>query len=50
MTFCTEICWRRTSPDAVGKTINVACGESFNLLELVTGINKVLGTNVEPTF
>ncbi len=36
--------------DAVGKTINVACGESFNLLELVTGINKVLGTNVEPVF
>ena len=38
------------APDAVGKTINVACGESFNLLELVTGINKVLGTNVEPVF
>jgi UDP-glucose 4-epimerase len=38
------------APDAVGKTINVACGESFNLLELVAGINKVLGTNVEPVF
>jgi UDP-glucose 4-epimerase len=36
--------------DAVGKTINVACGESFNLLELVTGINKVLGTNIDPVF
>jgi UDP-glucose 4-epimerase len=38
------------APDAVGRTINVACGESFNLLELVAGINKVLGTNVEPVF
>jgi UDP-glucose 4-epimerase len=38
------------APGAVGKTINIACGESFNLLELVAGINKVLGINIEPLF
>jgi UDP-glucose 4-epimerase len=38
------------APAAVGRTINVACGESFNLLELVDGINRALGTNVEPIF
>ena len=36
--------------DAVGRTINVACGESFDLLQLVAGINKALGTNIEPVF
>jgi UDP-glucose 4-epimerase len=36
--------------DAVGKTINVACGEQFNLLELMAVINKVLGTKIEPIF
>jgi UDP-glucose 4-epimerase len=38
------------APKAVGQTINVACGESFDLLELVAGINRALGTNVEPAF
>lgn len=38
------------APGAVGRTINVACGESFNLLQLLDGINKALGTNVEPVF
>ena len=38
------------APAAVGRTINVACGESFNLLELMNGINKALGTNVKPIF
>jgi UDP-glucose 4-epimerase len=38
------------APAAVGRTINVACGESFNLLELVEGINKALGTNIKPIF
>ena len=28
------------APNAVGQTINVACGESFNLLQLVEGINR----------
>ena len=38
------------APAAVGKTINVACGEQYNLLELLAVINQVLGTNVEPVF
>lgn len=38
------------TPAAVGRTINVACGESYNLLELVDGINRVLGTSVQPIF
>jgi UDP-glucose 4-epimerase len=38
------------APGAVGRTINVACGQSFNLLELVAGINRALGTTIEPIF
>jgi UDP-glucose 4-epimerase len=38
------------APEAVGRTINVACGESFDLLQLVDGINKALGTRLEPIF
>jgi UDP-glucose 4-epimerase len=38
------------APGAVGRTINVACGQSYNLLELVDGINSALGTNIEPVF
>jgi UDP-glucose 4-epimerase len=38
------------APEAVGQTINVACGESFDLLRLVKGINKALGTDVKPIF
>lgn len=35
---------------AVGKSINVACGQQFTLLQLVQAINDVLGTNIEPIF
>ena len=38
------------APAAVGRTINVACGESYSLLELVDGINRALGTKIEPVF
>jgi UDP-glucose 4-epimerase len=38
------------APAAVGRTINVACGQSYTLLELVDGINRALGTNIEPVF
>ena len=33
-----------------GQAYNIACGTSCNLLELIDGINKALGTNVEPVF
>jgi UDP-glucose 4-epimerase len=37
-------------PDAGGKTFNIACGDSLDLLELVAAINRVLGTKIEPIF
>jgi UDP-glucose 4-epimerase len=38
------------APGAVGRTINVACGQSYDLLQLVDGINRALGTKIEPVF
>lgn len=38
------------APDAVGRSINVACGTQFTLLQLVAAINEVLGTSIEPIF
>jgi UDP-glucose 4-epimerase len=38
------------APAAVGQTINVACGQQYNLLELLAVINQALGTHVEPIF
>jgi UDP-glucose 4-epimerase len=38
------------APAAVGRTINVACGAAYNLLELVAGINRALGMRIEPIF
>jgi len=36
------------APAAAGQTINVACGDEINLLQLVSAINRVLGTHLEP--
>jgi UDP-N-acetylglucosamine/UDP-N-acetyl-alpha-D-glucosaminouronate 4-epimerase len=38
------------APAAVGRTINVACGESYDLLRLVEGINRALETKLQPIF
>ncbi|TWU20860.1 SDR family oxidoreductase [Bythopirellula polymerisocia] len=38
------------SQAAVGKSINVATGKQFTLLDLVAAINRVLGTAIEPIF
>jgi UDP-glucose 4-epimerase len=38
------------APAAVGRVINVACGRSFDLLTLVDGINRALGTDAQPIF
>jgi UDP-glucose 4-epimerase len=35
---------------AVGEVINVACGKSYTLLELVKMINEILGKNIKPRF
>jgi nucleoside-diphosphate-sugar epimerase len=39
-----------TAPNAAGKVINIACGERFTLLDLVSTINRILGKSVEPEF
>ena len=36
--------------EAAGESFNVAIGETYNLLELVEDINKILGKNIKPTF
>ncbi len=33
-----------------GKVINLACGGSINLLDLIAAINALLGTHIEPIF
>ncbi|MFV2066482.1 MAG: SDR family oxidoreductase [Pirellulales bacterium] len=33
---------------AVGEAINVACGDEIDLLQLVSAVNRVLGTHIEP--
>lgn len=33
-----------------GETLNIACGETRTLLDLVNGLNNILGTNISPIF
>ncbi len=35
---------------ATGEIINIACGESYTLLDLVKMINEILGKNIKPRF
>jgi len=37
-------------PGIAGEALNIACGESFNLLDLVSGLNAALGSSIEPVF
>jgi UDP-glucose 4-epimerase len=37
-----------TAPGVAGGVFNIACGANFTLLELVAGLNRVLGTSIEP--
>jgi len=39
-----------TEKPVVGKIINIACGKSFSVLDLLKAINQVLGKNIEPCF
>ncbi|MBN1365148.1 MAG: SDR family oxidoreductase [Syntrophaceae bacterium] len=39
-----------TNKPVTGKIINIACGKSFSLIELLKTINQVLGKNIEPSF
>lgn len=38
------------SLDAIGEVINIACGQSYSLIDLVNVINKILNKNIEPIF
>jgi len=33
-----------------GEVINVGCGDSYSVLDIVTCLNKLLGTNIRPVF
>lgn len=35
---------------AGGQVFNIACGQSYTVIELVQQINKILGTKIEPVF
>jgi nucleoside-diphosphate-sugar epimerase len=35
-------------PDVGGQVFNIACGQRYNLLELVATINRILGTDIAP--
>jgi len=37
-----------TAPDVIGQVFNIACGQGYNLLELVAAINQILGTDITP--
>jgi len=39
-----------TAEKAVGEVINIACGESYTLLDLVHMLNEILGKEIEPIF
>jgi UDP-glucose 4-epimerase len=39
-----------TAPGAAGKVLNIACGYSYSLLDLLAEINAILGTSIEPRF
>ena len=38
------------APRAAGEMINIACGESINLLELIRTINEISGKDIKPIF
>jgi len=39
-----------STENADGEVINIACGKSYSLLDLVNSINKILNKQIEPTF
>lgn len=39
-----------TNKPVAGRIINIACGTSFSLLDLLKAINQALGKNIEPIF
>lgn len=39
-----------TAPGVAGQVFNVACGQRYTLLDLITTLNEILGTHIEPVF
>jgi len=39
-----------TAPDVGGQVFNIACGHRYSLLDLVTALNDILGTEITPHF
>ncbi len=39
-----------TAPGVGGQVFNIACGHRYNLLELVTTINRILGRDITPLY
>lgn len=39
-----------TSEKGIGEVFNIACGDSFNLLQLLDTINSILGKSISPKF
>ncbi len=37
-------------PTGAGEAVNVACGERYSLLELLSELGKIIGRNADPTF
>lgn len=41
---------KASAGQVAGKSINIGCGRAYSLLDLVGGINALMGTTVEPEF
>ena len=39
-----------TTPEAAGRVYNIGCERSVSILELVTALNEILGTTLDPVF
>ena len=39
-----------TTPKAAGRVYNIGCERSVSILELVTALNEILGTALDPVF
>lgn len=39
-----------TASGAAGKAFNIACGETYSLLDVIAAINELLGKSIEPIF
>ena len=39
-----------TEPAAAGEVLNIACGRSIRVIEIVEAINRILGKNLQPRF